>query len=397
VIRQATPDSGTPLAHVDDGGLELPAGCTPEALALAVEVRRFALADVLALVHAAGADGVLAFARDARRQTVFFHRGEVVFASSNQRVDRLGECLVRAGMLRFEDLREAERAHAPGARFGKVLVERGLLSPRELWRGVRYQVEEIVRSLVAQPAGRAYFYEGHIPPDNVVRLALPTRRLVAEGIQRRAELRKLLAHLEDPRVRLMPIGDGSSLLGEERALFDAIGQRASFAELRQRLGSEPLGTARVLQLLRLAGAVKIVRLHEDGRYLGESDLRLLDQDALRRSVDLHLKIIATLAETIAGADGPAALRERLSGALADAASAHPELLGGLLLGPHGSLDGEEIVARALRMRRDRVQEVNAALGELVAYLEFEIRNHPGLDDPERALAEIKPLHAALDG
>ena len=50
-------------------------------------------------------------------------------------VDRLGDCLLRAGVLSLDQLREAERCFTPPARFGKVLVERGFLTPRELWKG----------------------------------------------------------------------------------------------------------------------------------------------------------------------------------------------------------------------------------------------------------------------
>ena len=63
-------------------------------------------------------------------------------------------------------------------------VERGFLTPRELWTGVKYQVEEIVRSLFSYPAGELLFWEGEIQPDNVVRLSLDTSRLISEGLDR---------------------------------------------------------------------------------------------------------------------------------------------------------------------------------------------------------------------
>ncbi len=65
-------------------------------------------------------------------------------------------------------------------RFGKVLVGLGYLTPRDLWSGVKTQVEHIVRSLFAYTSGWIYFWEGEIEPDNVVRLSLPTHRLIGE-------------------------------------------------------------------------------------------------------------------------------------------------------------------------------------------------------------------------
>ena len=116
-------------------------------LVLTAEVRAFPLADVLSVIHGATKSGFLYFCRDDHRKAVYLHRGEVVFAASNQIVDRLGECLLRSGTLTLEQLRDVERCWSPPERFGKVLVRRGILTPRGLWNGVKKQTEEIVRSL----------------------------------------------------------------------------------------------------------------------------------------------------------------------------------------------------------------------------------------------------------
>ena len=143
-------------------------------------------------VLVAGKSGLLFFSSGDHVKSIYLHRGEVVFATSNQRVDRIGESLLRGGAVTFEQLREAERRFTPPERFGKVLVACGFLTPRELWHGVKHQVEEVVRSLFSYTVGTVRFWEGEVQPDNVVRLSLPTRRLVAEGIQRRDELQKFL-------------------------------------------------------------------------------------------------------------------------------------------------------------------------------------------------------------
>jgi hypothetical protein len=166
-------------------GESLPARGRPT---LRAELTALPLATLLEALHGAARSGLLHYEHRDHAKWIYLSRGEVVFAASNQRVDRLGECLLRAGVLTLEQLREAERRFSPPERFGKVLVEHGFLTPRELWNGVKYQVEEIVRSLFAMPAGTVWFWEGELQPDNVVRLSLETRRLVAEGIQRSEEL-----------------------------------------------------------------------------------------------------------------------------------------------------------------------------------------------------------------
>ena len=154
-------------------------------LVLIADIRAFSLVDVLQLVHASAKSGFMFFEDRDHAKSVYLNRGEVVFATSNQAVDRLGQCLLRSGVITPEQFREARRAYSPPERFGKVLVERGFLTPRQLWNGVKLQVEEIVRSLFSYGAGTVLLWEGEVRPDNVVRLSLPTRRLISEGLKRR--------------------------------------------------------------------------------------------------------------------------------------------------------------------------------------------------------------------
>ncbi len=71
-------------------------------LVMQVDVRAFPMADVLHVIHSAAKSGYLFFENGAHEKAVYLHRGEVVFASSNQTVDRLGECLLRAGAISLD-------------------------------------------------------------------------------------------------------------------------------------------------------------------------------------------------------------------------------------------------------------------------------------------------------
>ena len=366
-------------------------------LSLIGDIRVFSLADLLGLIHASSRSGFLYFTRDDHVKSIYLHRGEVVFATSNQRVDRLGECLLRAGVIGIEQLREAERRFRGEGRFGKVRVEGGFLTPRELWNGVKYQVEEIVRSLFAYTAGTVYFWEGEVQPDNVVRLSLATVRLVAEGIQRREELVRFLAMLEDPRVRIAPVAPARpQLVGTERALFDALADHGSFPEACRRLALDPLGAARTLQLLRLVGAVRLSRQLDDGPFVGESDIESrVDEEALRECVTGYAKLLSELVAPLVALEGSERVLERMRPVLDETARRHPGLLRGLPLGPSAELDPAALGERAARLPEPRLPALADALGELVAYLEFELKNHPRLPDAEALLEALEPLRRRL--
>jgi len=364
-------------------------------LALAADVRAFSIADVLGLVHASGKSGFLFFRGGDHEKSVYLHRGEVVFATSNQSVDRLGECLLRMGAISLEQHREARRAYAPPGLFGRILVERGVLTPRELWNGVKAQVEEIVRSLFSYDAGQVLFFDGEVRPDNVVRLSLPTQRLVAEGLRRRDELLRLLAHVEGPRARLERVADADAdLSGAERAFHAAIGPGVAFSEVCRSAGVDPLSGARVLNHLRLVGAVRVVE-RDDAAAGAPGDARSGDAEAVRACVRAHAHLLSELAVPIVAVEGGEALRSRVQRVVDDASRRFPELLGGVAVGPGGAIDPQAAVERALRFPGDREREVRLALGELVAYFEFELVNHPKIAEPELFLEAVEPLRAAL--
>ena len=312
-----------------------------------------------------------------------------MFASSNQRIDRLGESLVRAGVISADDFAAASAAYRPPGQFGRFLVERGVLSPRELWDGVKRQVEDIVRSLFAFGTGQVLFWEGEVRPDNVVRLALPTGRLIEEGLEHRDELLAFLAQLEDNRVRLEAV-DGAldRLDGTAAAIVAAIGRvvelpgRVPDRRHRPALGRAHRGAARSDGRAARRSAER--RVPTPGRRSGAARVRARHVRAARG------------ADRARRGDGG-----RRAGAAAPVEVArrppvrHPQLLAGLEFGPGGALDPEVLIERALCFPGDREREVRAALGELVSYTEFELLNHPKVKNAEEFLEALEPLRAEL--
>ncbi len=358
--------------------------------ALQVELTVLPAAGVLSAIHEAKRSGLVLYRQRSHEKRIYLDAGEVIFASSNQAVDRLGECLLRSGAITLDELRDAELAFMPGDRFGRVLVERGVLTPRELWNGVRNQVEEIVRSLFAVPSGRLWFWEGDIRPDNVVRLSLETARLIAEGQQRCAELRRFLTVLDDPRVQLSQTGLAVSpvLAESERAIYTAVRSGRPFADVVRELGVDRESVARSVQLLRLIGAVKLMRLPDTAAAPAQDP-------ALTARAEALVKLIATMMGELANADGDRSIHARLARELHDVAGRFPALLAGIELAEEGGvLDARALAERAARLPDEGAEVLGAALGELVTYLEFELMNHPKLDDAGALLRGLEPLRRA---
>jgi len=129
--------------------------------------------------------GVLRLRRGDTEKSVYIKQGNIVFAASNDRDDRLGQLLLRAGKVDLESLTSAtERSIHDGKRLGTVLVENGWLQPADLVWGVIAQVEEILFSVFEWTSGSYQLRLGELPTKEVITLNVNSADILMRGIRR---------------------------------------------------------------------------------------------------------------------------------------------------------------------------------------------------------------------
>src|SRR5579862_3513655 len=136
------------------------------------------LPDILQHLRMSRGTGILSLVSGGARKALYVRDGRVVFASSNLPNDRLGEILIREGKITVEEYDASIRAISKGKRQGKVLVEMGALSPKDLWEGVQFQVREIVYSLFQWDDGTFHFEESTLPERERITVDLDTMELI---------------------------------------------------------------------------------------------------------------------------------------------------------------------------------------------------------------------------
>ena len=132
----------------------------------------------------AGRTGVLRLKRGDVGKSVYLSDGRLIFATSSDPDERLGEMLLRKGRISYRALEDSVRAMGDGKRQGTLLVENGAIRARDLVDGVRDQVQEIVYSLVAWEDGVYEFTEGKLSAREVILLHMSTPDLMLEGVRR---------------------------------------------------------------------------------------------------------------------------------------------------------------------------------------------------------------------
>jgi Domain of unknown function (DUF4388) len=128
--------------------------------------------------------GVLRFTRGEHVKTVYVSEGRLIFATSTDPDDRLGEMLLRKGQISYRALEESVLGIKVGKRQGTILVERGAIRSKDLVEGVGEQVQEIIYGLFSWRDGDYEFVEGSLPSREVIVLRMSTADLIMEGIRR---------------------------------------------------------------------------------------------------------------------------------------------------------------------------------------------------------------------
>ncbi|HVR95403.1 MAG TPA: DUF4388 domain-containing protein [Thermoanaerobaculia bacterium] len=160
------------------------------------DLAQTALPEILFTIDRFQVPGVIEASRDGVVKRVFIKEGNVVHASSSDRDDSLGSYLERSGTLTpdvvAETMRERERSNQ---RYGVLLIDRAILSPGEVYRAIRKQIEAIVWSLFYWLDGSVSFSIGDFREADAVRIQLPMRQVILQGIKRAPNAKTLVARL----------------------------------------------------------------------------------------------------------------------------------------------------------------------------------------------------------
>src|SRR6476620_577189 len=158
---------------------------TDAATILQGDLSRIQLPDVLSFLSMIRGSGKLLVRNAHLERTIHWKDGEIVFAQSNSAEHSLGQFLLRNGKITPDQYEESRLKITPTMRHGKVLVQMGALSPKDLWWGVKNQALEIIYSLFHWDTGRFSFYENteEMTAEKIV-LQLNASTVIMEGVRR---------------------------------------------------------------------------------------------------------------------------------------------------------------------------------------------------------------------
>jgi curved DNA-binding protein CbpA len=149
------------------------------------EIAEGVLPELLRELYVGRRSGTLTLVRGAERQSLRFGGGHIVNAHTNVVEERLGEMLVRRGLLTGEGLARATAVVVRDKRrLGEVLAELGLMDQVGLEDAIAFHVHEMLAKVFAWQEG-TYSFEDQTGagPGQEVTLKLSTGELILEAVR----------------------------------------------------------------------------------------------------------------------------------------------------------------------------------------------------------------------
>ncbi|MGH9458671.1 MAG: DUF4388 domain-containing protein [Thermoanaerobaculia bacterium] len=350
-----------------------------EKLAIQGDVAVVPVADVLTFLAMIRRTGKLVFRQGELDRTIYWNRGEIVFATSSSREHTLGQFLLRNGKITEEQYRESRERMTPDTRHGKVLVQMGAISPKELWWGVKNQVLEIIYSLFTWDEGEFAFYEIDEQLRERILLSLNTSSIIMEGIRRLDEgamidervtsLDTVYARVPGAEAQLPSL----DLSEEEMELFHEIDGVRSVRELLRGSALTEFEARRILYQL-VAG--RLVEETREERTRGPVFLDVEDSPELLRIISTYNDMFGYVFEALDGAVGEERARDVFMSTLQRTEA--NELWNGVFFDQFGRFDENMLIANiSERPFEERKAILEEGLNTLLSIHLFEVSQHLG--------------------
>lgn len=210
---------------------------TPEPAAplYQTEISQMPLAEVLVKIHRYRAPGRVDCKRGDEVKRIYLDHGQIVFGTTNQLGESLGDKLLREGRITMRQYEESlTRARETGNRHGTTLVEMKVLSTEDLFVAVHEQIEEIIWPIFGWDSGTVSFTAGRDKKQEFIKVNIPVPMAIMRGVRNVADARPLVARLGTKATlfaRATGHTEGLVLDEDEQRLLDAVDGRKVLYEL----------------------------------------------------------------------------------------------------------------------------------------------------------------------
>jgi uncharacterized protein DUF4388 len=191
--------------------------------------------DLLQFLAAGRKTGTLKFNREKVVKEIYFHKGIVIGANTNDPKEYFGQVLIHYGKLDELQLQSAmEEQRRSGGKLGEILVSTGLVTQKDVLDILRIRALDIIYDLFVWEDAHFEFFDLEPPPQDLIRIEVEPTTIIMEGIYRVDELSRFKTLIPSDRavLELTPGWTGSLTSTKEvRQLLYFVEKRMTVAEI----------------------------------------------------------------------------------------------------------------------------------------------------------------------
>jgi hypothetical protein len=343
------------------------------------DLSKIHLPDVLSFVAMIRASGKLTIEHDSVERTIMWKDGEIVFATSTSPEHSLGQFLLRNGKITAAQYEESKRRVTAQTRHGKLLVQMGAISPKDLWWGVKNQALEIIYSLFSWQHGRFSLYE-HAEELNAERIVLSinTSSVIMEGIRRldeSARIRERITSLDMVFMKVpgaAPDFDALDMSEHETEVFEQIDGKLSIRELIGK--SADMTEFEVTRILFQLLSARLIEQAPEERGFRPVFLDVEDSPELLKIISTYNDMFGRLFEALNSSVGDEQARDVFMTVLQNAET--DELWAGVFFDQYGRFDENMLIANISELPFEKRKAVlDEGLNTLLSVQLFEVSQH----------------------
>ncbi len=255
-----------------------PPSASPTGQLYQTDLAQTPLPELLVKIHKHRAPGVVECRRGDVIKRIYLDRGEIIFATTNQITESLGDTLLREGTINRQQYDESvQRLRVTGKRHGVTLMEMKILDAGQLSAAVREQIQEIVWSIFEWPDGTVSFTPGREKHLEFVKIELSVPNAIMQGVRRIPDAKPLVARLGG-KTTVLTRGEDAAVVpleAVEESMLQQIDGRRTLYDLVMLPPLGPPDNARILyglfalQLIGIKQPVKIQVKTSGGTMTGQ--------------------------------------------------------------------------------------------------------------------------------
>ena len=329
--------------------------------------------------------GILTFRRDDLRKTVYIREGKVVYGTSSDPDERLGENLLLRGKITARQYLQASNMIRPERRLGAILVEMEALEPEELLPSVEQHVRDILMDLVCWNRGDYELVMKDVDLSDIETLNISTENLILESIRRCRSWSQVLRGIGgDIDTVAAPTGDTDilyklDLSPEEQEVLSQVNGRSTVEQICQVSYLSNFETCRTLWALLVLGVIRKDKAGEPrgaGEAAAARDGELDLEDIVERFNQMFGRIYSFLEGRLAtGVD------EFMDAALEQVSRQYARLFDGVDMRAYGRVDYEQMLANVADLPAEQRKSLMVSgLNELVFVIQLAVRTRYGAEE-----------------